>query len=90
MLSNDKYYLDVQNKKLFSSNIYFKWYLAGGEESNRNLINVIKADMDVVGLNFDEYESGMEGGKRVALMVQPGSDYHWYVYDELTGTWYNL
>ena len=45
--------------------------------------------MDVVGLNFDEYESGMEGGKRVALVVQPGGDYHWYVYDELTGTWYN-
>ena len=89
LLSNDKYYLDVQKNKVFSQYRYIKQYLAGDEESNRNLVNVVKADMDVVGLNFDEYESGMTGGKRVALVVQPGNDYHWYVYDESTGTWYN-
>ena len=42
--------------------------------------------MNVVGINFDEYEEEMTGGKRVALVVNPYMDYHWYVYDETTGT----
>ncbi len=45
--------------------------------------------MNVVGINFDEYEEEMTGGKRVALVDNPYMDYHWYVYDETTGTWYN-
>lgn len=28
-------------------------------------------DMNVVGINFDEYEEEMTGGKRVALVVNP-------------------
>lgn len=88
LLSNDIYY---QNKiTSWEGQVAYDWhYLAGTAESNQNLVNVVKADMDVVGLNFEEYENGMTGGKRVALVVKPGDDYHWYVYDELTGTWYN-
>ena len=88
LLSNDTYYLN----KIISregKKEYNRHYLAGTAESNQNLVNVVKADMDVVGLNFDEYENGMTGEKRVALVVQPGNDYHWYVYDESTGIWYN-
>ena len=88
LLSNDTYYRNSAIP-IIGSIGYFNHYLAGTSESNQNLINVVKADMDVVGINFIEYQEGMEGGKRVALVVQPGGDYHWYVYDELTGTWYN-
>lgn len=87
LLSNDEYYLNWINNGDFTS--YYLRYLAGTDESNRNLVNVIKSDMNVVGLNFMEYEEGMTGGRRVALLNSPEWGYHFYVYDEITGTWYN-
>ena len=87
LLSEDEYYLDYVKRG--NKRDYYERYLAGTEESNKNLVNVVKADMETVGINFAEYEEGMEGGKRVALVVNPYNDYHWYVYDEITGTWYN-
>lgn len=47
------------------------------------------ADAEVAGLNFVPYEEGMVGGARVAFVVKPGEDYHWYVYDEVRGVWLN-
>lgn len=41
------------------------------------------------------HEEGMTGGVRVALVINPidgggpGTDYHWYYYDDETGTWSN-
>ena len=57
---------------------------------------MVKNDASTVGLNFAEYEEGTEGGRRVALVVRPEkremgitADYHWYVYAEESGQWYN-
>ncbi|MDE5950999.1 MAG: hypothetical protein K2H12_05415, partial [Acetatifactor sp.] len=95
LLSNDIYY---QNALISWEGIeeYDRYYLAGTPESNQNLVNVVKNDASTVGLNFAEYEEGMEGGRRVALVVRPENremgitaDYHWYVYDEESGQWYN-
>ena len=49
----------------------------------------MKDDAKAVGLNFDKYEPGMTGGKRVALVVNPNLDYHWYVFDEKSASWFN-
>lgn len=37
---------------------------------NENVINVIRNDANVVGLNFTEYQEGMTGGRRVALVAK--------------------
>ena len=93
LLSNDKYFLETTTTE--GEIQYRQYYLAGTEESNVNLVNVVKADMDAVGLNFTEYEDGMTGGKRIALVVSPyispesPGDYHWYVFDEESQSWYN-
>ena len=58
----------------------------GTEESNKRLVEYVKADSDRLGLDFKEYEEGMEGGYAVLLVIEPGSDYHWYRQD-IDGTW---
>ena len=95
LLSNDIYYQN-RLKSQEGYDEYIRHYLAATPESNQNLVNVIENDANVVGLNFIEYQEGMTGGKRVALVVRPedkengvSADYHWYVYDEASGYWYN-
>lgn len=94
------YYNDIYYQNMLKSqegyDEYIRHYLAATPESNQNLVNVIENDANVVGLNFIEYQEGMTGGKRVALVVRPedkengvSADYHWYVYDEASGYWYN-
>ena len=113
LLSNDKLYLemaksideiknDETNSKLSrymkAVTAYNIQYLLGTEKTNRNLVELVKKDSEVVGLNFEKYEEGMTGGRRVALVIKPENiltvdtfegDYHWYVYDEISGTWSN-
>lgn len=60
--------------------------LPGTEESNKELINVITADAQALGMSFRPYEEGMMGGYRVALAIDPNRDYHWYR-DNQDGTW---
>ena len=60
--------------------------ISGTKEGNKYLVNLVKADMKTIGLNFTEYESDMTGGYRVALYVNPGKDYHWYR-ENKDGTW---
>lgn len=88
LLSNDKMAINKYNAQ----------YLLGTEKTNRNLVELVKKDSEVVGLNFEKYEEGMTGGRRVALVIKPENiltvdtfegDYHWYVYDEVSGTWSN-
>ena len=95
LLSNDIYYRNIFILKEGGEE-YNRHYLAGTPESNQNLVNVVKNDANAVGLNFTEYQEGMEGGRRVALVVRPENqdmyitaDYHWYVYDVESGQWYN-
>ena len=61
-------------------------YLAGTDGSNKALLNLIIADAKAVGLEFLEYKSTLTGGYRVALVVWPHTDYHWYR-DNGDGTW---
>ena len=93
LLSNDEYYVNwIESGDQFG---YIEHYLIGTRESDANLVNTVKADMDAVGLNFVEYEEGMTGGKRIALVLDPynpydgNCDHHWYVYDEESQTWSN-
>ena len=90
LLSNNMYYLNAHYFNIENAKDEYRiHFFSGTEESNNNLVNVVKDDMDVVGLNFTEYKEGMTGGKRVALVVGKERDYHWYVYDDNTGTWWN-
>lgn len=61
-------------------------FISGTEEGNKLLVDLVKADAKAIGLNFQEYETGMEGGYIVLLVVAPNSDYHWYREDG-DGTW---
>lgn len=64
-------------------------------DNGETLVHYITQDAEAVDLNFVPYEEGMTGGVRVALVINPidgggkGVDYHWYYYDEETGTWSN-
>lgn len=64
------------------------------ENQGEEFISIVQQDAEAIDLNFVPYEEGMEGGTRVSLVIRPsddpkGSDYHWYYYDEASGTWYN-
>ena len=61
-------------------------YLAGTAESNAAFVELVQADMDAIGMSFVPYEEGMTGGYRVALVISPYHDYHWYR-DNGDGTW---
>ena len=61
-------------------------YTRGDKKGNELLVSLVKADMEAAGIDFQEYEAGMVGGYRVALVVNPGNDYHWYR-DNGDGTW---
>lgn len=64
-------------------------------DNGKTLVHYITQDAEAVDLNFVPYEEGMTGGVRVALVINPidgggpGTDYHWYYYDDETGTWSN-
>lgn len=61
--------------------------VAGTETGNQKLVELVKADARALGLNFQEYETGMNGGYVVLLVVSPTKqDYHWYR-QEMDGTW---
>lgn len=60
--------------------------VSGTEESNYRLVQLVTEDARAIGLNFQEYEEGMNGGYAVLLVVSPGFDYHWYRQDA-DGTW---
>ena len=75
---------NIKTQKDFDN--YFTAYLAGTTKSNAALVNLIVADMASVGLSFVPYEAGMAGGYKVALVVSPGKDYHWYRQD-IDDTW---
>ncbi len=47
---------------------------------------MVKDDARAMGLDFQEYESGMSGGYAVLLVISPNNDYHWYRQD-VDGTW---
>lgn len=59
------------------------------------LVDFITSDANAIGLNFVPYEEGMTGGVRVSLVIDPinftgeNPDYHWYFYDEETGSYFN-
>lgn len=77
-LSNSKYLNDVYT------------YTRGTEESNKILVDMVTEDANAIGLDFKEYEEGMSGGKKVALVVSTyNMDYHWFVYNEEENQWYN-
>ena len=95
LLSNDKYYVNRYIKKLPGAReAFINRYYMGTEESNKNLVDVIRRDAEVVGLNFDKYNASdqrvVEGkGKRVALLIRKPNpsenidpDFHWYVEDK--------
>ncbi len=65
---------------------YFTSYLAGSDTSNKALVSLIIADAKNMGLDFVSYDESLTGGTRVALVIKPGEDYHWYRYNE-DGTW---
>ena len=95
LLSNDEYYVNRYIRKLSGAReAFINRYYMGTEESNKNLVDVIRRDAEVVGLNFDKYNASDQRvaqgkGKRVALLVKKpigsdlkGGDFHWYVEDE--------
>ena len=65
---------------------YFKKYLAGNMFSNTALVELVKSDANATGLDFLPYDENLQGGYRVALVVNPNTDYHWYR-DNGDGTW---
>ena len=79
------------NRDYYANN---KEYIFSRENNGEEFVNIIKQDAEVLDLNFEPYEEGMTGGTRVALVLEPYDvdgvpDYHWYFYDEASGTWYN-
>ncbi len=77
---------------------YTEWEeIYSSDESNDGslLVKYIKGDAAALGLKCEEYHEGMTGGVRVALVIDPADtpdedpDYHWYYYDEASGTWFN-
>lgn len=58
----------------------------GTEVANQKLVDFVKDDARAMGLDFQEYESGMSGGYAVLLVISPNNDYHWYRQD-VDGTW---
>lgn len=65
---------------------YKSTFLAGTDESNEALIDLIKSDMEAVGLVFLPYEASMKGGRRAALLVAPNDGCRWYLINS-DGTW---
>ena len=60
------------------------------EDNGATLVEYIKEDAAALDLNFVPYEEGMTGGQMVALVIDTnGQDYHWYYYEDESGTWYN-
>lgn len=70
-------------------------YSADPKNDGTMFLKYIKADAKALGLSFEEYEEGMTGGVRVALVLDPINttdeipDYHWYYFDEESGKWFN-
>ena len=61
--------------------------LSGTPAGNAFLVDTISRDMETVGIQFQEYSEGMEGGYKVALFVNPDEkDIHWYRENE-DGSW---
>ena len=59
---------------------------SGTRKGNEKLVDMVRADAKAVGLDFVPYKDGLTGGYKVALVVAPGEDYHWYRQDT-DGTW---
>ena len=70
-------------------------YSSDSSNDGSLLVEYIQADADALGLSFVPYEEGMTGGVKVALVIDPvnypgdNPDYHWYYFDEESGTWFN-
>ena len=60
--------------------------LTGDSLGNSILIDTITKDMKAVGIKFQAYQEGLQGGYKVALFLNPGQDFHWYR-ENGDGTW---
>jgi hypothetical protein len=69
--------------------IYQSTYLAGTDESNKALLDLVLADMKAVRKVFLPYVAGMKGGHRVALYVVPNEGCLWDIEDK-EGNWIRL
>ncbi len=68
---------------------YQSTYLAGTDESNKALLDLVFADMKAVRKVFLPYVTGMKGGRRVALYVVPDEGCLWDIEDK-EGNWIRL
>ena len=68
---------------------YQSTYLAGTDESNKALLELVFADMKAVRKIFLPYVAGMKGGSRVALYVVPNEGCLWDIEDK-EGNWIRL
>lgn len=69
-----------------SDEVNKRLYKAGTEDGNKYLISLIISDMAKARLDFLPYEEGMTGGYKIAVVVNPGIDFHFYRLDA-DGSW---
>jgi hypothetical protein len=86
-----KYKKNPDMKKWSSEEVqyYQSTYLAGTDESNKALLDLVFADMIAVRKTFQPYVAGMKGGSRVALYVVPNEGCLWDIEDK-DGNWERL
>lgn len=91
------YAYSLNNQVFPGTNIL--WYMQPGEVSGytlssnsltaANIINYVEADSNILGFSFEpigKYDICSNGSYKVALVIAPGVDYHWYRQNP-EGTW---
>ena len=88
MLSGDDLFMQ-QYESDAAVEDYANIVLAGTDSSNEKLVELVTNDIQALGFHIEKYSENMSGGVRVALLVKPNVDFHWYIYDDNSDVWYS-